>query len=679
MSGRLFALLLAFAMAPSAAIAEPAGKPVPRLAYQLTEGENLNAFYRQGPVAAHVLLRSGRDPRVLVAFPAGNSGIGLWFDRLDRPAQWRLDAAPHRVIRQDARGRALYGVTFDASIAAPVLTIKQTLASSVRVLRDYQGQGTSPANVQVSGVLGAQSLVWARDRLDGSAGYRLQIDVLDGGASAGRISAGADHRIGLRITALGGDTPLTPLDGALLLNDRAGHDPAARNALTFLSYREKFLAGSWRFNTYFGRDTLMSVRLMMPVLQAPAIEAGLGAVLSRLSADGKVAHEEDIGEFAIIDHQKAGDSQSDAPSYNYTMIDGNYLLAPVAGRWLLDDARGRRRAAAFLAQKVPAERRTYGDALAANLRLVLATTMPFGKEPVAGNLIALLPGAHAGQWRDSDDGLGQGRKPYDVNAVLAPAALDMAGRLYASGLLAPYLQAGDQARFAQARALARIWYTKAPPLFDISIPHAAAAAQITHYAALIGVGDGPALKALGENPVRFHALSLNADGTPVRILHSDDGFALLFSQPKPADVDHMTQVVMRPFPLGLLTDAGVLVANPAFAAPDLQARFGKSAYHGTVVWSWQQALLAAGLDRQLARRDLPAGVRGHLVAARAQLWAAIAAGRRYRNSELWSWAYQNGHFVPAAFGADAADADESNAAQLWSTVFLALKPPHRGH
>ncbi|KAK0330878.1 hypothetical protein LTR94_031107, partial [Friedmanniomyces endolithicus] len=50
--------------------------PAPDLAYELTEGQNINAFVREGPVAAHLLLRNGVDPRILVAFPAGNSGAG---------------------------------------------------------------------------------------------------------------------------------------------------------------------------------------------------------------------------------------------------------------------------------------------------------------------------------------------------------------------------------------------------------------------------------------------------------------------------------------------------------------------------------------------------------------------------------------------------------------------------
>ena len=49
-------------------------------AFVQKEGLNLNSFVRKGPVAAHIVLRSGSDPRLIVAFPAGNSGVGLWFD-----------------------------------------------------------------------------------------------------------------------------------------------------------------------------------------------------------------------------------------------------------------------------------------------------------------------------------------------------------------------------------------------------------------------------------------------------------------------------------------------------------------------------------------------------------------------------------------------------------------------
>jgi glycogen debranching enzyme len=116
-----------------------------------------------------------------------------------------------------------------------------------------------------------------------------------------------------------------------------------------------------------------------------------------------------------------------------------------------------------------------------------------------------------------------------------------------------------------------------------------------------------------------------------------------------------------------------LVANPAFADREAQSRFDNTAYHGTVVWSWQQAVFAAGLSRQLARTDLPADLRTRLQAARSQLWKAIDAGSALRSSELWSWSFANGQYRPEAFGQHNTHADESNAAQLWSTVYLSFQ------
>lgn len=55
------------------------------LQLQIAEGDVLNYLHQQGPVAAHLLLSSGTRPRVLVAFPAGNSGVGVWFENTARP------------------------------------------------------------------------------------------------------------------------------------------------------------------------------------------------------------------------------------------------------------------------------------------------------------------------------------------------------------------------------------------------------------------------------------------------------------------------------------------------------------------------------------------------------------------------------------------------------------------
>ncbi|WP_294279628.1 hypothetical protein [uncultured Sphingomonas sp.] len=641
--------------------------------YALREGLNINSFTRSGPVAAHVVLRSGKQPRLLVAFPAGNSGTALWFEPLARDAEWRLEGEPQPVTLSDVKGRPLHGIRFTVTIDAVRLVPRQAVLSSIRVIRDYQALGTAPAEVLTPPRMTADTIRWSRDRLDGAAGYDLTMTVTDGRIEGGAILAVQGGRIRFAVMALTGETPLTPRAGAELLNAKAQPDQGARNALTFLSYAEKFLAGSWRFDTYFGRDTLMSVRLLMPALQPAAVETGLFSVLARLSPQGEVAHEEDIGEFAILDHRKADGNSSDAPVYNYNMVDSDYMLAPVARAWLLDDPRGRARAAAFLARRVDGE--TLGARMVRNLRFVLRQAQPFARDPVAARLIALKPGMDAGEWRDSNDGLAGGRIPYDVNAVLVPAALDSAAALEASGLLRPYLAASDAKAFGEARAVADIWRTKAPPLFDVTLSPAEAREAVSRYTRMIGVPDAPALAAIGTAPVRFPAIALDAQGRPIPVQNSDPGFALLFARPPADALKVMANGFIDAFPAGLRTGVGMLVANPAFADAAIQRRFSPNAYHGTVVWSWQQALVAAGLARQLERRDLPADVRASLARAQSCLWDGIEATRSVQSSELWSWRYADGRYQVVPFGAAGADVDESNAAQLWSTVYLALRRP----
>jgi hypothetical protein len=474
----------------------------------------------------------------------------------------------------------------------------------------------------------------------------------------------------LRVQALTGETPLVPLDSAL--TQHAGDDARARNALAFLSYRDKFLAGSWRFDTYFGRDTLISALLLAPVLSPEAMESAIASVLARLAPNGEVAHEEDIGEFAVLRNLREGRGRIATPIYDYGMVDDDFLLAPLAARELLSEG-GRARAGRFLAgQGTLGERR--GDELVRNLDWVVERAAPFAEDPRANNLVGIKSGRMTGQWRDSEQGLGRGRYAYDVNAALVPAALDAVARLVESGLLDAYLDPGQRPRLMRARAYSRVWLARAPAFFAVDVAPAEAKNDIAAYAKEIGVGDEQAQRSLGDTPIAFHALSLNEKGLPIPILHSDEGFRLLLTEPEPDELARCLSAIMRPFPAGLMTDAGLLVANPALASTDLQREFTRFAYHGTVIWSWQQALLAAGIERQLQRADLPERTRAQLKHSREELWAAIGRSRSMRTSELWSWSYSGGQFHIEPFGRPGADADESNAAQLWSTVFLGLTP-----
>ena len=87
--------------------------------------------------------------------------------------------------------------------------------------------------------------------------------------------------------------------------------------------------------------------------------------------------------------------------------------------------------------------------------------------------------------------------------------------------------------------------------------------------------------------------------------------------------------------------------------------FTNNAYHGTVVWSWQLAMMAAGLERQLDRcnsADVPEfcgnnQVFGRVKEAYNSLWDILDANRAVISSEVWSWVYQNGKYVITQLGA----------------------------
>lgn len=647
----------------------------PTLRFQIDEGRNINSFLREGAVAAHLLLRSGTDPRILVAFPAGNSGVGLWFNKSEPPVEWTLASPLLPVNEKDTKGRPLHGIEAEVRVDTGTLNIHEAVLSSVRVLRDYQALGTMPDGVAAKPSVTANRIVWDRSRLDGAPGYRLSIEALDGAKVSKDAITGANGKLRLKVVALTGETPLTPIDSTSLLTATAARDTRARDVLTFLSYRENYLAGSWRFDTYFGRDSLMSLTLLAPVLQHLAIESGIGAVLTRLAPNGEVAHEEDIGEFAVLRNAKEGRGMVDTPIYDYGMVDDDFMLAPLTADWMLDNE-GRTRAQRFLSEKNAAGQRQ-GDALVKNLTWVVERTAAFAKNPKPANLVGIKEGRMTGQWRDSEEGLGRGRYAYDVNAVFVPAALEAIDRLARSGLIDTYLTDAQRRTLQQAGAQHDVWLSKAPPMFVVTLPAKQARDQVAAYAAAIGVDNKQPLAALNSGlrgqSLTFNALSLDANGKPIPIMHSDDGFALLFTKPTAAQLQRSINAIMRPFPAGLMTPVGLLVANPAFADRDTQSRFGNSAYHGTVVWSWQQAVLAAGLSRQVARTDLSADLRTRLQSARAQLWKAIDATNALRSSELWTWSFAKGEYHPEAFGQQNAHADESNAAQLWSTVYLSFQ------
>jgi len=170
----LFGLLAISAIARSDEAIAPLGART--LAFRIDEGRNINSFLRDGPVAAHLLLRSGTEPRILVAFPAGNSGVGLWFEKTSANVAWTLVSPPKPVMRLDEERRPLRGIEFEISADVPELQPLAAVLSSVRVLRDYELQRNAPDEVMVKPRVTGNVISWERDRLDGAAGFRLSID-----------------------------------------------------------------------------------------------------------------------------------------------------------------------------------------------------------------------------------------------------------------------------------------------------------------------------------------------------------------------------------------------------------------------------------------------------------------------------------------------------------------------
>jgi hypothetical protein len=433
------------------------------LRFSITEGIIGNHFYREGPIAAHWVTRSGTSPRLLVAFPAGNAAVGVWCSTSEKPIELRL--APDARVEGITGEGGMRGVSARFRAGVDRLRLDRILLTNVRIVRDFtvgeENAAIPPAllNTLAHETIMGQPLVLRRKTLDGRH-MELQLTPENGTTLTFEeddpVFVSSNGAIEFRATALNDYEPLTPLPAARVLRPGVGGSERLRNVLTFLSYEEKLLAGSWRFLTYFGRDTLISVLLLLPVLAPHAIEAGLGSVLERLAPDGNVAHEEDLGEFAAIRHLRGEPplpTVLSKPIFDYKMIDDDLLLAPVVAAYLLDTPEGRARAEAFLS-KTTSSGWTYRHALRQNLAFVMAKATPYAQKPAPEHLLTIWPHTTMGQWRDSLRGIDGARMPFDVNTALVPAALQAAARLFASDLLGP-----DPAAAKETRALVPPWLT----------------------------------------------------------------------------------------------------------------------------------------------------------------------------------------------------------------------------
>lgn len=647
------------------------------LNFSITEGNVFNQFFRQGNVAAHALFTSGTQPRAVVAFPAGNSGVSLWFGETEQPIQWRKIGDVKAIHESAKDGAPLHGVEMQYQLNARRLEVEQAILGSVRVIRSYVYSKQVPEQMANHLVVEGNTVRWSRSRLDGKGGYRLALTVENGEiqqTSDGQIAllATGNQSMIFTLKALTGDTPLTPITKQQLLKRIPEEQELTADVLAYLSYEEKMMAGSWRFQTYFGRDTLLSLAMLMPNLTNQAIEAGLSSVIERLSPLGEVAHEEDVGDFAILRHLQEHQRSDVSAIYDYKMMDDNYMLSIIAAQYLLAEG-NKDKAVAFLKRK-DSNGKSFGELLAKNFELVMETTAAYAQAPTIENLIRLKAGEHFGEWRDSHEGLGFGRIPYNVNAVFVPAALKAIVEFKQSGLVDSYLAESKVTVDASLVGHnAQVWRDSGEH-FKVSLDAGQVQLRQEQYLKARDLTDK--IPALINEPLatQFYAVSLAQDGTPVEIMNSDIGFALLFDEPTSEQLTIAVDSILAPFPQGLLSDVGMMVASGVYADAKLYPYVTNNHYHGEVIWSWQQALFAAGLNKQLQRIDLSEDTRIKLERAKTRLWQIINKTQAVKEAELWTWQLVDGELQVRPFGQQAGNKTESNAAQLWSTVYLAIEP-----
>lgn len=190
--------------------------------------------------------------------------------------------------------------------------------------------------------------------------------------------------------------------------------PDQTTSLSFLSTTDKFLAGAWRFLTYFGRDTLIFLLLAQPIISDVATEAILSSVFERINGTtGSVCHEETIGDYATYQNLQRNIS-STAPSCSYIMVDSDYYLPIAMANYYAaspDSARALLSKTATTAFGNTGVH--YSSLLNLNAKRIVENAAAFAApgNQTKENLQHLESDQEVGQWRDSTYGIGGGRIP----------------------------------------------------------------------------------------------------------------------------------------------------------------------------------------------------------------------------------------------------------------------------
>jgi hypothetical protein len=501
-----------------------------------------------------------------------------------------------------------------------------------------------------------------------------------------------------------------------------------------LSSEEKLMAGLPSFATYFGRDMMMTALMMRPIWSADMAEHVIASVLRKLSPRGDVSHEEALGGQAIREHAveydsvinqyfratRSGHLQTADRSLararevlrdlhktreNYHMIDDEFQLPVLAARYLADSSVTVARRRAFLLEK-PNSGVSRLSLLLREMALVASLTRSYAEDPQAGNLVSFpkRDATHwrSASWRDSDAGYAGGRFAMDVNALWAPQALEAIATILATlprlGVAQPTVYAltsdiGDASLAKYARDSSSLrraidTWRKARRHFEVTLGPNEVMKRVSARLALLPQAERQYWQKAQDqrrNSLTFLALSLDSAGTPIPVVNTDPATGLfledltprvLSGAMKPETVLRDVEPFELPYPVALFVEGlGPLVANDAYASPEVWARFRKDPYHGPrVVWGREVNLLLMALANQMAGALAVPGWAKQPVLKRyvdalynalgRTLGAARASGLEH--NELWSYRIDGKNLRPVRYGT-------SSDIQLWNTTNLAVQ------
>jgi hypothetical protein len=255
-------------------------------------------------------------PRLLVAWPAGNSGVVSFFQptngvngSLSLTLMNSTVGSPLGPVYQPAMqgGNATVGISGEIGFNSSA-TLTVAILGSIRTIRDFT-EGPSLLQPQIQSAIkysnsASGGVTLGRLWLDNITTTTLSFVPMNSSQNITISNTTVIFDAGNYTFKASFDYPqLAEFTTQQVLNNQSQslitQQPTQTSALTFLSYTTKLLAGGWRFLTYFGRDSMISALLLDPVLSIgmnSSVEAVLAGVLERINkTDGSVCHEETIG------------------------------------------------------------------------------------------------------------------------------------------------------------------------------------------------------------------------------------------------------------------------------------------------------------------------------------------------------------------------------------------------